>query len=179
MILSRFAKLLPGKTYKKKLFYWNLIQYVFMWVCIIIFSPFQSNPIMWWIYITTAEFFTNDGHVYGDFGYIFTGMEIRGIIWVFSILAMVVLSYLWAYRNSNIAKYLRTTSYLITLISYIIWTLFFTWREDYDYGVWAKIIVAYNYNPLVILMAITSLSAMWFGVVISNGYLIYKGWKEG
>ncbi len=178
MILHRFARLIPGDTYRKKLYYWNLIQYIFMWVSLILFSPFQANPIMWWIYITTTEFFTSDGHIYGDFGYILTGMEIRGIIWIFTMFAMIVLSYLWASRNSRAAKYMRTGSYMVTLVSYMIWTVFFTWDPRYDYAVWAGNIARYNYSPLVILMAIISLSAMWFGVIVSNGYLIYKGWKE-
>lgn len=191
MVLEKFAKLIPGDTYKKKLFFWNLIQYVFMRIFMIALSPFKTNPIIWWVYMVTTEFFTNDGHIYGDFVYIFRGTDIRGVIWWFSILAMVLLSYLWAYRKRKVAKYLRAGSYLVTLISYIFWTVFFIWgegyvntgwarkiAEGYDYAGWARKIAAYNYNPFVILMGVISLSAMWFGVIISNGYLIYRGWRE-
>lgn len=183
MILDWFAGKLRGDTYKKKLYYWNLIQYLMSWVNAIFIVPLAAfGPLGWYIYITMTEFFSNDGHIYGDFAYLLTGQEIRAFVWIFSMLFVVVLSYFWAYRNSRAAKHLRTASYLVTLISYIIWTLFFTWAENYDYAVWADYIVEYGEYPtllpIVVLLAIIALSIMWFGVIVSNGYLIYKGWKE-
>lgn len=183
MILKRFATLIPGKTYKKKLYYWNWIQYIVsVWIALLIY-PIQVNPIGWWIYITVVEFFTPDTHIYGDLAYILTGQEIRWFVWVPTILIGIGLVYLWAYKNNKIAKYLRIGSWVFTLLFYLIWTLFFYWREDYDYAVWAGFITTYwSASPIlgliVFVMAIISLSAMWFGVIISNGYLIYKGWKE-
>lgn len=178
MILGWFAEKVPGDTYRKKLYYWNLIQYIMSWVNAIFIVPLQAfGPVGWYIYITVTEFFTNDGHIYGDFAYLATGQEIRALVWIFSMLFVVVLSYLWAFRGSRRAGYARTISYLITLGSYVGWTLFFTWAEGYDYAVWANYIVLYEYNPLVILLAAIALLIMWFGVIISNGYLIYKSWK--
>jgi len=181
MILGRFAKLVPGDTYKKKLFYWNLIQYVGYWtwilVAVLIGRPI-ANPILWWVDVTVSEFLSNDGHIWGDLASMFIRLDLRGIVWAFSMFAVVVLSYLWAYRHSRAARCLRTGSYLVTLLMYLIWTIFFTWDPRYDYYVWAKIIISYNFSLIVILMAFVAIVSMWFGVIISNGYLIFKSWKE-
>lgn len=117
MIIDRFAKKLPGDTYKKKLYFWNWVQYIVsVWVNILII-PIQAHPIGWWIYITVVEFFTPDTHIYGDLAYLSTGSEIRWFVWVPTILIGIGVVYLWAYKNSKIAKYIRTVSWAFTLFS--------------------------------------------------------------
>lgn len=192
MILNRFAKLLPGETYKKKLFYWNLIQTVGYWLFFyVVWYPLVRPAIeaiskggtienwFWFFFgLPVSEFLSNDGHVWGDLFWIFTGVDLRGIIWMFSMPAITILSYLWAHRNSRIAKYLRTFSYLVALSAYLIYTIFFTWDPRYDYFIWLAIIYIWNWAWWVIVIAIVTVAMMWFGVIVSNGYLIWKAWKE-
>lgn len=181
--LEKFANILPGDTYTKKLFYWNLIQYIAAWVMALFLLPLRDagvgGVLGWYVFLVFNELLTNDGHIYGDLAYIITGLEIRAFVWIFSMLAVVILSYLWGFKNSKKAKYIRTATWAFTLLFYLVWTIFFPMRPDYDYAVWANYIVLYEYNPLVIFLAGFSIFIMWFGVIISSGYLIYKGWKEG
>lgn len=177
-ILRWFARRLPGDTYPKKLTYWNLIQYIMAWISAFMVPLRESgNPVAWYLVMIHNVFFTNDGHIYGDLAYVFTGQEIRAYVWIFSMLFVVVLSYYWGWKHNKNAKYLRTASWGFTLFWYLIWTFFFYWRPDYDYAVWWNYIVAYNFNPLVILLAAFYFFLEFFGVLISSGYLIYKSWK--
>lgn len=70
----------------------------------------DTGPIGWYNYLTVTEFFINDGYIYGNFAYLFKGLEIRALIWIFSILFVVLLSYSWAFYFSKKAKYARTIS---------------------------------------------------------------------
>jgi hypothetical protein len=187
MTLNIFFRLIPGGTYKKKLFYWNLTQYVgyHTWTFLLSMLVLSAVPeiLKGWIMLTIQVLLTTDTHVYSDFIFLFTTQETRtewiGFGFVFTMLIAPVLSYFWAFRNSKKAKYLRTISYLIALSAYSIYTIFFTWDPRYEYGIWRDLIIKSNYNPMFILMAMVEISFMWFGVIISNGYLIWKSWKEG
>jgi len=178
-VLHKFASILPGKTYAKKLFFWNLIQFPVGTTIYFILIPFNANVVVAWLNVALTEFFNADVHIWGDFVWLFTGIDLRGILWVFVVFPLfLVITYLWAFRDNKIAKYVRSTSYLISLSAYLIWTIFFTWDARYDYAIWAMFIRAYDYMPLAFLMVAIAISCMWFGVIISNGYLIYKAWKE-
>jgi len=167
---------------KKKLFFWDLIRYL---VLFLVFYPLfggaeyiPGNPVGWALEVGASEFLTNDGHVWGDFVWLLSGIDLRGIVWIFTQLAVVLLGYLWAYRNWGIARGLRIFNWIIALVVYAGYTIFFPASPQYDYFIFAYALSQMGWPLIFTLSAILSLTLMWLGVILISGYLIYKSLLE-
>lgn len=190
-ILDRFAKIIPGDDYKKKLFFWNLIQYVLYFILNLLFWNTYTtilylmqagdysfgNLLLFWFYVSFSELLTLDFHVFGDFIWILTNIDLRILSLYLFMPAGIIIDYLWAFKASNKAKYLRISIFSIALLSYLRYTFFEFMDPRYDYFIWYYIINQYGFNIVAIVLALSAILMMWFGVIISNGYLIYKAWK--
>ena len=140
-------------------------------------SPATLVDWAWLLFwIPVFEFLTSDGHIWGDFLFILSGYtpDIQMFVWVFSLPTIILLDYLWAYRDNNTAKNLRTANWVIALLAYFIWTVFFPLNKHYDYFVWFCFITYWHWAWWIVLIAIVSIVSMWFGVLLVSGPLIYK-----
>lgn len=167
---------------KKKLFFWDLARYLLLFL---VFYPIfggadfnPQNPVGWAFEVGASEFLTNDGHVWGDFVWIFGGIDLRGQIWLFSMLAIVVLDYFWVYKNWEIAKKLRIFNWIIALGAYAGYTIFFPQSPQYDYFIFAYGLSRLGWPFNFTFSAILSLVMMWLGVILISGWLIYKSLQE-
>lgn len=167
---------------KKKLFYWDLTRYLLLFL---VFYPLfggaefiPGNPVGWALEVGASELLTNDGHVWGDFVWILSGMDLRGIVWLFGELAVVLLGYFWAYKNWGIAKKLRIFNWIIALGAYAGYTIFFPTNPQYDYFIYAYALSLTGWSAISTLSVILSLALMWLGVILISGYLIYKSLQE-
>lgn len=167
---------------KKKLFYWDFIRII---VLFFIFYPIfggaeinQSNLIGWALETGLSELLTNDGHIWGDIPWILFNVDLRGQIWLFAQPAIVLLSFLWAYKNSQIAKKLRIANWIIALSAYAGYTIFFPTSPQYDYFIYVYALTLTGWPAIFSLSVILSLALMWLGVILISGYLIYKSLQE-
>lgn len=167
---------------KKKLFFWDLTRYLALFL---VFYPLfggaefiPGNPVGWALEVGASELLTNDGHVWGDFVWILSGMDLRGIVWLFSELAVVLLGYFWAYKNWGIAKKLRIFNWIIALCVYAGYTIFFPSSPRYDYFIYAYALSQAGWPLIFTLATSLSLILMWLGVILVSGYLIYKSLQE-
>jgi len=167
---------------KKKLFYWDFIRTVILFF---IFYPIfggaeinTSNLAGWALEVGVSELLTNDGHIWGDIPWILFGVDLRGQIWMFAQPVIVLLGFLWAYKNSQFAKNLRIANWMIALGLYAGWTIFYPTTPKYDYFIFAYVLSQTGWSLILLVSFIISLAMMWTGVILISGYLIYKSLKE-
>ena len=167
---------------KKKLFYWDFIRII---VLFFIFYPIfggaeinQLNLVGWALETGASELLTNDGHIWGDIPWILFNVDLRGQIWMFAQPAIVLFSFLWAYKNSAIAKKLRIANWIIALSLYAGWTIFYPTTPRYDYFIFAYVLSQSGWPLLLFIASVISIAMMWAGVIMVSGYLIYKSLKE-
>ncbi|MFA6096212.1 MAG: hypothetical protein WC788_01130 [Candidatus Paceibacterota bacterium] len=163
---------------KKKLFYWDFARII---VLFFIFYPVfggaeidQADLSGWAIETGISELLTNDGHVWGDIPWILFNIDFRGQIWIFAQPVIVALSFLWAYKNSVIAKRLRIANWFIALCLYAGWTIFYPTTPKYDYFIFAYVLSQTGWPPILLVSFLISILMMWAGVVLVSGYYIYK-----
>lgn len=167
---------------KKKLFFWDLIRLVLLFfVFYPLFGGAQINPknlVGWAIETGVSELLTNDGHIWGDFVWIFTGVDLRGKIWLFAQPAIVVLGFLWAYKGLTFAKKLRIFNWFIALTAYAVWTIFFSTAQRYDYFIYAYVLSQTGWPVILTFSVLLSIVLMWLGIVLISGFFIYKALLE-
>lgn len=167
---------------KKKLFFWDFLRLIILFF---IFYPIfggaeinLQNLAGSALEFGVSELLTNDGHIWGDIPWILTGMDLRGQIWIFSQPLIVLLGFLWAYKNSRIAKKLRIANWIIALGLYAGYTIFFPLSPKYDYFIYAYGLSQTGWPASFAISVILSLALMWLGVILISGYLIYKSLQE-
>lgn len=171
--------------FKKKLFLWDLSRYLILFFVLYNRGLFPTSaellktaPVLGSLKIGLEEFMSNDGHIWGDFYWMATGTDLRGQIWVFSMLGVVALDYLWAYKNSSFAGKLRIANWIIALGAYAGYTVFFPASPRYDYFIYAYLLAQYGWPVLLTVSAVISLAMMWLGVILLGGYLIHRSLEE-
>jgi len=167
---------------KKKLFFWDLIRLILLFFIFYpLFGGAKINPknlVGWAIETGFSELLTNDGHIWGDFVWIFTGVDLRGKIWIFTQPVIVSLGFLWAYRGSAAAKNFRIFNWFIALIAYSLYTIFFSTAQRYDYFIYAYVLSQTGWPVILTFSVFLSIVLMWLGVVLISGFLIYKSLLE-
>lgn len=163
---------------KKKLFYWDFARII---VLFFIFYPIfggaeidRANLSGWAIETGISELLTNDGHVWGDIPWIFFNIDLRGQIWIFAQPAIVLLSFMWVYKNSATAKKLRILNWFSALGLYAGWTVFFPTAPRYDYFIFAYVLSQTGWPSLLLILSVISVAMMWAGVIMVSGYFIYR-----
>lgn len=167
---------------KKILFFWDFLRVIILFF---IFYPIfggaeiiPQNPVASALEIGLSEFLTNDGHIWGDIFWILTEIDLRGQIWIFSQPLIVLLGFLWAYKNLRIAKKLRIANWIIALLLYTGYTIFFPTSSHYDYFIYAYALSQLGWSVGFTFSVILSLALMWSGIILIPGYLIYKSLRE-
>ena len=180
--------------YKKKLFWWDFIRLPLFYTIYFlrlktdIFGPVnpftsevaslsydvQKNMAVHWCIGQGIEYFgSNSGHIWGDFLYLITGNINYWVIAFITIPLIVLMDYLWAYRNKEWAGNIRIYNWFILITAYFIWTVFFPLDKRYDYYVFNFICEYFHFGAWIILLSIFVISMMWIKFLIS-GYFIYK-----
>lgn len=164
------------------MFFWDLARIIILFF---IFYPVfggaeinEKNLIAWALEIGASEFLTNDGHIWGDIPWILFNIDLRGQIWIFAQPAMVLLGFLWAYKNNAFAKKLRIANWMIAFGLYAGWTIFYPASPKYDYYIFAYVLSQSGWSFALLISAIISIVMMWAGVIMISGYLIYKSLRE-
>lgn len=167
---------------KKKLFLWDLIRVVILFL---VFYPIfggaeinEKDLVGSALKIGVSEILTNDGHIWGDIPWILFGVDLRGQIWAFTQPAIVLVGFLWAYKNSIFAKKVRIVNWVIALCLYAGWTIFYPTSPKYDYFIFAYVLFQSGWPLILFVTSVMSLAMMWAGIIIIPGYLIYKTLKE-
>lgn len=167
---------------KKRLFFWDLSRYLLLFL---VFYPLVQldepdlNHISGWITaIGASELLTNDGHVWGDFHWILTGNDMRGQIWLFSMLFVVFLDYLWAFRGSAFAMRIRIANWAIAFAAYAGYTLFFPLSQRYDYFIYLYVLSETGWQAATVFLVLLSVAMMWLGVILADGYLIFRSLEK-
>ena len=180
--------------YKKKLFWWDFLRFIILLpfyyipflkevfpinifteeVLQLSYFELQKLVVRFGIGLGIRESLSNSGHIWGDFTYLITGnINVWAPICLFTIPIIIVLDYLWAYRNKAWSGKIRTANWFITMLAYFVWTVFFTLDQRYDYYVWLFLVDYFHWKLWVIFLAIYALSMMWIKLIVS-GYFIYK-----
>jgi hypothetical protein len=167
---------------KKKLFLWDLIRVVILFfVFYPIFGGAEINEkdlVGSALKIGVSEILTNDGHIWGDIPWVLFNVDLRGQIWIIVQPIIVLLGFLWAYKNIMFARKLRIANWVIALALYAGWTIFYPTSPKYDYFIFAYVLFQSGWPLALIVSSLLSIIMMWAGIIIIPGYLIYKSLKE-
>jgi len=197
-----FLKLIPGKTYASKIFYWDFIRTILVYIQIFffLFLIFPSTQIFNRITAQVAdtksniasendvviflnwnavnEFLTTDTFAWDDILFIFVH-KTPNLRWILGYLVFIplflLIDYRWVKKHSSFAKLIRTLSWFLVIFLMLLGMV--STNANYDVYVDTQLLTHWNWASWLLLLSIIQLSTMWLGALIT-GYLIFKSWKE-
>jgi len=192
----------------RRLFYFDLSRYIIhMFISVPLLEPFLKHTsqsifdpknltlpppgvatvqqwLIWWLGYPIVEFTQIDGIMLAD---VYTVVLRRGaapyVIVFAGLLLILVLDYLWAYRNMKGARIIRTINYGIWLFLFSVWTavaLFVSSNIPFaqDYRNKWLFMQYWHFTPWVVAIVIFGLFfSVWLPTIVV-GYLVYKGYTQ-